>query len=89
MTSSSEPGSRSSAACGLSSVSRGGTVLGGVLQLQDGVLLQLLLDALLQRHDGQLQDFHRLDHAGGQDHPLVQPLLHAGLESHGLGTPYV
>ena len=32
-------------------------------QVQDRVLLDLLLDALLQRHDGQLQDLHRLDHA--------------------------
>ena len=33
-----------------------------LLQLQHRVLLDLLLDAFLQRQDGQLQNLHRLDH---------------------------
>ena len=36
------------------------------LQLQDRILLHLLLDPLLQRHDRQLQDLHRLDHPRSQ-----------------------
>ena len=68
-----------------------GLLLGGgfgflgrfLLEFQDGVFLKFLLDAFLQRHDRQLEDFHRLDHAGGQDHPLVHPLMHARIESHG------
>ena len=45
-------------------------LVGGVAQLQNGIFLQFLLDALLQGHDGQLQDFHRLNHARSQDHSL-------------------
>ena len=39
---------------------------------QDGVLAQLLLDPLLQGHDRQLQDLHRLDH------PRRHPQAHLG-----------
>jgi hypothetical protein len=46
--------------------------------------LQLLLDAFLQGHYGQLQYFHRLDHAGSQVHPLVHPLRYRGVESHAI-----
>src|SRR5205823_4161127 len=61
---------------------RGGGVVVGLLDLQDGVLLELLLDALLQGHDRELQDLHRLDHARRQNHGLVHPLLHRRVESH-------
>ena len=52
------------------------------LELEDRILLELLLDPLLQRHDRQLENLHGLDHAGGQNHPLVHPLVHARIESH-------
>ena len=45
-----------------------------LLQFQHGIFLQFMLDALLQGHDRHLQDFHRLNHAGGQNHSLVEPL---------------
>ncbi len=51
-----------------------GFVIGDFFLLEHRILLQLLLDALLERHDGQLKDLHRLNHAGGQNHPLVHPL---------------
>src|SRR5262249_22639241 len=52
-----------------------------------GVLLHLVLDAFLQSHDGQLQYLHRLDHAGSQNHLLLHPLRHAGIETH-TTTPF-
>ena len=50
--------------------------------IQSMEILQLLLNPFLQGHDRQLQDFHRLNHAGGQDHPLVHPLGHGRVKSH-------
>ena len=41
----------------------GGAVGARVVELQGLVVLDLLLDALLERHHRQLQDLHRLDHA--------------------------
>ena len=65
----------------------GGLVVGSLFQLQDRVFLQLLLNPFLQRHNGKLQNLHRLDHAGSQDHPLVHPLRHGSVESHIRGSP--
>ncbi len=43
----------------------GGVRLAFILtKLQDGVVLQLLLDPFLQRHQRKLKDLHALDHAG-------------------------
>jgi hypothetical protein len=41
----------------------GFTVVFGLAELEDGVVLELLFDAFLQRHQRQLEDLHRLDHA--------------------------
>ena len=41
------------------------------------VLGHLLLDALLELHDGQLQNLHRLDHSRRQFHRLDLRRLHA------------
>jgi len=43
---------------------------GGVLELEDGVFLQLLLDALLQGHYRELQNLHGLYHAWIEDDGL-------------------
>ena len=50
-----------------------------LLDFQYGVLLQFRLDALLQRHDRQLEDFHRLDHARREPHAevLLRPHTHS------------
>ena len=45
----------------------------GLAELQNGVGLKFLLDTLLQCHQRQLEDFHALDHAGGQQLPLIHP----------------
>ena len=45
-------------------------------KLQNGVILELLLDPFLQRHQGQLEDFHRLDHAGSEQLTLLHPHAH-------------
>ena len=55
-------------------IARRGLVGGDLFLFEDRVFLELLLNALLKRHDGQLQNLHRLNHAGGQNHPLVHPL---------------
>jgi hypothetical protein len=57
-------------------------VASSFLDLQDRVFLQLLLNAFFQCQDRQLQDFHRLDHAGSQDHPLRYLLVDVQVESH-------
>ena len=54
-------------------------VLAGVFLLQDRIFLQFLLDALLQGHDGQLQDLHGLNHAWSKDLSLLQPLRDRGV----------
>ena len=51
----------------------------GVAHLEHGIFLQLRLDAFLQRHDGKLQNLHRLNHPRSQNHLLVHPLRHTGV----------
>ena len=53
------------------------------------VFLHLLLDAFLQGHDRQLQDFHRLDHARRQHLLLNEPQFLSEGESHGHGSGLV
>ncbi len=48
----------------------GGFVI-GFAAFEDGVGGELLLDAFFEGHEGELEDFHGLDHAWGQLHPLV------------------
>ena len=50
--------------------------------VQDRILAQLLLDPLLQRHDRQLQDLHRLDHARRHPKAHLGPHLLRGIEPH-------
>ncbi len=52
------------------------------LQLEGGILLHLLFDAFLQRHDRQLQNLHRLDHAGCQHLLLHHPQFLSERKSH-------
>jgi hypothetical protein len=59
-----------------------GSILGLFFQFQNRIFLKLLLDALLERHDGELKDFHRLNHAGSQNHLLLHPLTHVRIKSH-------
>ena len=42
-------------------------------ELEDRVVLKLLLDAFLQRHQRQLEDLHGLDHARREQLPLLHP----------------
>ncbi len=53
-------------------------------QFERLVFLHLLLDALLQGHDRQLQDFHRLDHARRQHLLLNEPQFLSEGKSHGV-----
>ena len=53
-----------------------------LLQLQHRILLHLLLDPLLQRQDGQLQDLHRLDHPRRQHLLLHEPQVLTERKSH-------
>ena len=53
-----------------------------VLLLQQRVFLHFLLDPFLQRQDRQLQDFHRLDHAGCEHLLLHHPQFLAEGKSH-------
>ena len=56
---------------------------GGLAEVdQDRVLDDLLVDPLLQRHQGELEDLHRLDHPGRHAEPHVGPHLLGGIESH-------
>ena len=54
-----------------------------VLLLEQRVFLHLLLDPLLQGHDRQLQDLHRLDHARRKHLLLHHPQFLAEGKSHG------
>ncbi len=54
-----------------------------LLQVEHRVFLNLLLDAFLQRHDRQLQDLHRLDHARCKHLLLHQPHFLTKGQSHG------
>jgi hypothetical protein len=54
----------------------GGEVGGFVIRFfafEDGIGDELLLDALFKGHEGELEDLHGLNHAGGQLHPLFHP----------------
>jgi len=44
-----------------------------LLKIEDGILLHLLLDPLLERQDGQLQNLHGLDHPRRQHLFLLHP----------------
>ena len=57
--------------------------------LQDRILLQLVFDALLQGHHGELEDLHRLDHARRQLHSLVDPHVLPGINPHVQRPPTV
>ena len=56
---------------------------GRIGQLQGHIRLQLLVDPLLQRQKGHVQDLHRLDHPRRQLHLLGRPHVLAGVEAHG------
>ena len=64
-----------------------------LLHLQSLVVLDLLLDSLLERHHGQLQDLHRLDHAGRKHlllrHPHFLAERHPHDQSLACGQPVV
>ena len=49
---------------------------------QNRVLAQFLLDPLLQSHDRQLQDFHRLDHPRRHPQAHLGPHLLRGIKTH-------
>ncbi len=56
--------------------------LARLAELQHRILAQLLLDPLLQGHDRQLQDFHRLDHARRHSEAHLGPHLLGRVEPH-------
>ena len=58
---------------GLPELSQGGrALLGGFDDFEEGVLGELLLDAVVQIQRRQLQDLHRLDHLGRLNQSLLQ-----------------
>ena len=57
-----------------------------VLQLEDGIAVELLLDALLEGEDGKLENFHRLDHVRSELHPLLHPHLSCHFQLHAITT---
>ena len=68
--------------------SRFGFRSGGFAQVDENrILAEFLVDAFLQRHERQLQDFHRLDHAGRHLEAHVRPHLLGSVETHGPGLP--
>ena len=53
-----------------------------LVEFQNRVLAEFLVDPLLQRHERQLQDFHRLNHPRSHAETHVHPHLLRGIKPH-------